>query len=248
MSTSPALPRHLAVIMDGNGRWAKQRQRPRTLGHRAGARAVRTIVEHCLERGIPALTLFAFSSENWNRPEDEVGALMRLFLRVLEAEVEELTRREVHLRFIGERSRFPEPIRQRMARAETIQLPAPKLVLTLAAGYGGRADITRAARHLAEQVEAGSLRAEQIDEASMAAAMSLADLPPPDLFIRTGGEQRISNFLLWQLAYTELWFTETLWPDLDEGVLDTAMTHFAGRERRFGLLPEQRGTPDIETQ
>ncbi|WP_397572161.1 polyprenyl diphosphate synthase [Silanimonas sp.] len=248
MSHPAALPRHLAVIMDGNGRWAKQRQRPRTLGHRAGARAVRTIVEYCLKRGIPALTLFAFSSENWNRPEDEVGALMRLFLRVLESEVEELARQQVHLRFIGDRSRFPEAIRARMAAAEAIRLPSPKLTLTLAAGYGGRADLAQAARRLAERVQAGTLRPEEIDEATFGDAMSLADLPPPDLFIRTGGEHRISNFLLWQLAYTELWFTDVLWPDLDDALLDAAMAEFAGRERRFGLISEQLPTPALEAR
>ncbi|GAB3734068.1 polyprenyl diphosphate synthase [Silanimonas algicola] len=248
MSPPAALPRHLAVIMDGNGRWAKQRQRPRTLGHRAGARAVRTIVEYCLKRGIPALTLFAFSSENWNRPEDEVGALMRLFLRVLESEVEELTRRQVHLRFIGDRSRFPEAIRTRMAAAEAIRLPSPTLTLTLAAGYGGRADVVQAARHLAERVQAGTLRPEQIDETTVGEAMSLAGLPAPDLFIRTGGEHRISNFLLWQLAYTELWFTDVLWPDLDDALLDAAMADFAGRERRFGLISEQLPTPALEAR
>ncbi len=225
--------------MDGNGRWAKQRQRPRTLGHRAGARAVRTVVEYCLKRGIGALTLFAFSSENWNRPEDEVGALMRLFLRVLESEVDELTRQKVRLRFIGDRSRFPEAIRLRMAAAERIVLPDAKLTLTLAAGYGGRADIARAAQKLAERVREGSLAPEQINEATLAEAMDLADLPPPDLFIRTGGEHRISNFLLWQLAYTELWFTDVLWPDLDDALLDNALADFAGRERRFGLISEQ---------
>jgi undecaprenyl diphosphate synthase len=248
MSANPALPRHLAVIMDGNGRWAKQRQRPRTLGHRAGARAVRTVVEYCLKRGIPALTLFAFSSENWNRPEDEVGALMRLFLRVLESEVEELTRQQVHLRFIGDRTRFPDAIRARMAAAERIRLAGPKLTLTLAAGYGGRADIAQAARALAERVQAGTLRPEQIDEAAMADAMSLADLPPPDLFIRTGGEHRISNFLLWQLAYTELWFTDVLWPDLDEALLDAALADFAGRERRFGRISEQLTDAALEAR
>lgn len=248
MSLPAALPRHLAVIMDGNGRWAKQRQRPRTLGHRAGARSVRTIVEYCLKRGIPALTLFAFSSENWNRPEDEVGALMRLFLRVLESEVDELTRQRVRLRFIGDRSRFPEAIRERMAAAEAIVLPAPSLTLTLAAGYGGRADIAMAARKLAARVQAGELRPEQIDETAMAEAISLADLPPPDLFIRTGGEHRISNFLLWQLAYTELWFTDVLWPDLDDALLDAAMDEFAGRERRFGLISEQLTAPALEAR
>ena len=248
MSANPALPQHLAVIMDGNGRWAKQRLRPRTIGHRAGARAVRTTVEYCLKRGIPALTLFAFSSENWNRPEDEVGALMRLFLRVLESEVEELTRQRVHLRFIGDRSRFPEAISSRMAVAERITLPDAKLTLTLAAGYGGRADITQAARVLAERVEAGTLRAADIDETTMAEAISLANLPSPDLFIRTGGEHRISNFLLWQLAYTELWFTDVLWPDLDEAVLDAALADFARRERRFGLISEQLADPAVEAR
>jgi undecaprenyl diphosphate synthase len=248
MSHVAALPRHLAVIMDGNGRWAKQRHRPRAIGHRAGARAVRTVVEYCLKRGIPVLTLFAFSSENWNRPEDEVGALMRLFLRVLESEVEELTRQQVHLRFIGDRSRFPEAIRERMAAAEGIRLPSPKLTLTLAAGYGGRADIAAAARRLAERVQAGTLRADEIDEQAVGAAISLADLPAPDLFIRTGGEHRISNFLLWQLAYTELWFTDVLWPDLDDAVLDAALADFAGRERRFGLVPEQLGRPALEAR
>lgn len=248
MSATPALPQHLAVIMDGNGRWAKQRSRPRVIGHRAGARAVRTVVEYCLKRGIPALTLFAFSSENWNRPEDEVGALMRLFLRVLESEVEELTRQQVHLRFVGDRARFPEAIRARMAAAETIRLAAPKLTLTLAAGYGGRADIAQAARRLAERVQAGTLRPEQIDEQAMGDAMSLADLPPPDLFIRTGGEHRISNFLLWQLAYTELWFTDVLWPDLDDALLDAALADFAGRERRFGRISEQLTEAAVEAR
>lgn len=248
MTAPAALPRHLAVIMDGNGRWAKQRQRPRTLGHRAGARAVRTVVEYCLGRGIPALTLFAFSSENWNRPEDEVGALMRLFLRLLESEVEELARQQVRLRFIGERARFPEAIRQRMAAAEAIALPAPRLTLTLAAGYGGRADIAQAARRLAERVQAGTLEPAQIDEASLGAAIDLADLPPPDLFIRTGGEHRISNFLLWQLAYTELWFTDVLWPDLDDALLDAAMADYARRERRFGLISEQLPAPALEAR
>ena len=246
MSTAAGLPQHLAVIMDGNGRWAKQRHRPRTLGHRAGARAVRTVVEYCLKHGIGSLTLFAFSSENWNRPEDEVGALMRLFLRVLESEVDELTRQQVHLRFIGDRTRFPEAIRQRMTAAERIHLPTPRLTLTLAAGYGGRADIADAARQLAERVAAGTLKPEEINEQRMAEALTLSDLPAPDLFIRTGGEHRISNFLLWQLAYTELWFTDVLWPDLDDTLLDQAMADFASRERRFGLISEQLHAPALE--
>ncbi|HLM52767.1 MAG TPA: polyprenyl diphosphate synthase, partial [Pseudoxanthomonas sp.] len=211
----PAVPRHLAVIMDGNGRWARRRMRPRIVGHRAGARAVNVCIDFCLERGVQALTLFAFSSENWGRPQEEVGALMKLFMGALEREVEELHRRGVRIRFIGERQRFNEAIRTRMLSAETLTADNTRLDLTVAASYGGRQDIAQAARALAADVAAGELRAEDIDEARMAARMALADLPPPDLFVRTGGDQRISNFLLWQLAYTELWFTETLWPELD---------------------------------
>lgn len=242
MSAPPApsrLPRHVAVIMDGNGRWAQRRNRPRTLGHRAGAKAVQVCVDYCLERGIGALTLFAFSSENWNRPEEEVGALMKLFLRMLESEVGELHRRGVRVAFIGDRSGFPEPIRQRMAEAEAVRPPGEKLVLTIAAGYGGRWDITQACRSLAVDVAAGKLDPAAIDEKLLDSRTSLAGLPPPDLFIRTGGDLRISNFLLWQLAYTELWFTETLWPDLDASVLDAAMAAFTDRERRFGLTSAQ---------
>jgi undecaprenyl diphosphate synthase len=205
------IPRHIAVIMDGNGRWAERRRRPRVIGHRAGARAVNLCVDYCLQHGIEALTLFAFSSENWGRPEDEVGALMKLFLNALEREVDELHRRGVRLRFIGERQRFPPDILTRMRDAETRTQGNRALHLTIAASYGGRQDIAHAARALAEEVAAGRLRPEQIDEAAVSRHMALADLPAPDLFIRTGGDHRISNFLLWQLAYTELWFTETLW-------------------------------------
>lgn len=229
-------PRHVAIIMDGNGRWALQRQRPRALGHRAGARAVNVCVDWCLRERIEALTLFAFSSENWNRPEEEVSALMQLFMRALEREVEELHRRGVRLRFIGERSRFSERLRGAMHAAEAMTAANRTLDLNIAAGYGGRWDITQAARRLASQVAAGTLSADAIDEARFAAELSLADLPAPDLFIRTGGEQRISNFLLWQLAYTELWFTEVLWPDVDDAVLARALQDFSARERRFGLL------------
>ncbi len=225
--------------MDGNGRWAQRRRRPRMIGHRAGARAVNLCIDFCLHRGIGALTLFAFSSENWGRPEEEVGALMKLFLNALEREVDELHRRDVRVRFIGERERFSAPIRERMAAAEALTAGNRSLHLNIAASYGGRQDIARAARELATEVAAGRLRAEDIDETTVAARMALADLPPPDLFIRTGGDHRVSNFLLWQLAYTELWFTETLWPDLDETLLQRALDDFAGRERRFGLTGEQ---------
>ncbi|KFN48324.1 hypothetical protein N790_06595 [Arenimonas malthae CC-JY-1] len=233
------LPRHLAVIMDGNGRWAQRRNRPRTLGHRAGAKAVQVCVDFCLSRGIEALTLFAFSSENWNRPEEEVGALMKLFLRMLDSEVGELNRRGVRVAFIGDRTGFPEAIRERMAQAEALRPADQKLVLTIAAGYGGRWDITQACRSLAADVAAGRLSPEDITETLLDSRIGLAGLPAPDLFIRTGGDLRISNFLLWQLAYTELWFTETLWPDLSDEVLDAALAAFADRERRFGLTSAQ---------
>ena len=233
------VPQHLAVIMDGNGRWAERRLRPRIIGHRAGARAVNVCIDFCLERGIRVLTLFAFSSENWGRPQEEVGALMKLFMGALDREVEELHRRGVRVRFIGERERFSAAIRERMQAAETQTAANTRLDLVIAASYGGRQDIAQAARALACDVSAGTLRAEDIDEAALAARMSLADLPAPDLFIRTGGDHRISNFLLWQLAYTELWFTDLLWPELDQATLQLALDDFAGRERRFGLTSAQ---------
>jgi undecaprenyl diphosphate synthase len=237
--SAPRTPRHIAIIMDGNGRWAQQRRRPRIIGHRAGARAVRTCVEFCLDRGIEALTLFAFSSENWNRPQEEVGGLMKLFLGALEREVDELNRLGARLRFIGERSRFEGALLARMQAAEALTARNARLQLNIAASYGGRQDIAQAARSLAMDVAAGRLRPEQVDEGAIGARVALADLPAPDLFIRTGGEIRISNFLLWQLAYTELWFTETLWPDVDAATLQRAIDDYAGRERRFGLTGAQ---------
>lgn len=236
---SAAVPRHIAIIMDGNGRWAQRRRRARVIGHRAGARAVNRTIDFCLEKGVSALTLFAFSSENWGRPQDEVDALMKLFLHALDREVEELQRRGVQVRFIGDRSRFAAPLRDRMAGAERSTAANSRLVLSIAASYGGRQDIASAARALAEDVAAGRLQPEQIDEALLSSRVALADLPAPDLFIRTGGDTRISNFLLWQLAYTELWFTETLWPEFDAGVLQQALDDYAGRERRFGLTSAQ---------
>jgi len=235
-------PRHLAVIMDGNGRWAERRNRPRSLGHRAGVRAVQVCLEFCLEEGIEALTLFAFSSENWNRPADEVGALMKLFLRMLDHEVDELHRRGARIGFIGDRGGFPETIRNKMAQAESLTAGNTAIRLNIAAGYGGRWDIAQAARALARAAVAGDIAVDAIDEAALARGLALADQPEPDLFIRTGGDVRISNFLLWQLAYTELWFTETLWPDLDRATLSRALDDFASRERRFGLTSAQVGT------
>ena len=236
--TAP-LPRHVAIIMDGNGRWAQQRFRPRVIGHRAGARAVNSCIDFCIARGIGALTLFAFSSENWGRTSQEIDALMKLFLGALEREVAELHRRGVRIRFIGERSRFAEAIRQRMANAEALTAGNQVLQLSIAASYGGRQDIAEAARALAREVAAGRLDPEAIDETLLGAHTALSDLPAPDLFIRTGGDFRISNFLLWQLAYTELWFTQTLWPDFDQDLFQQALDDYARRERRYGLTSAQ---------
>jgi undecaprenyl diphosphate synthase len=235
----PQMPRHIAIVMDGNGRWAKARMRPRTIGHRAGARAVNRCIDWCLANGVEALTLFAFSSENWQRPADEVGALMQLFMRALDRESDELARRGVRLRFIGAREAFSAELRRRMDHAEAVTAAGRALALNIAANYGGRWDIVQAARRLAEDASAGRLAAAAIDEHQLAARLSLAELPPPDLFIRTGGEHRISNFLLWQLAYSELYFTDTLWPDLDAATMDAAVADFASRERRFGMISEQ---------
>jgi len=234
-----SLPRHLAIIMDGNGRWAQRRRRPRVIGHRAGARAVNRTIDFCLEKGIQVLTLFAFSSENWARPQDEVDGLMKLFLHALDREVEELRRRGVQVRFIGDRTRFAPAIAERMAAAERQTEANTQLVLAIAASYGGRQDIVQAARALAHEVAAGRLSPDAIDESMLGSHVALADLPPPDLFIRTGGDTRVSNFLLWQLAYTELWFTETLWPEFDATVLQQALDDYAQRERRFGLTSAQ---------
>lgn len=244
--STTALPRHLAIIMDGNGRWAQRRRRPRVIGHRAGARAVSRTIDFCLDKGIQALTLFAFSSENWGRPAPEVDALMKLFLRALDREVENLRGRGVQIRFIGERSRFAAEIRERMAAAENATEHNQRLTLVIAASYGGRQDIALAARAIAEDVAAGRLSLDQVDEAEMARRVALADLPPPDLFIRSGGDTRVSNFLLWQLAYTELWFTEALWPEFDAHVLQQALDDYAQRERRFGLTSAQIATRAAE--
>jgi len=246
LMTSP-LPRHVAIIMDGNGRWAQQRFRPRVIGHRAGARAVNDCIDFCIERGIAALTLFAFSSENWGRPSGEVEALMKLFLGALEREVAELHRRGVRIRFIGERERFSAAISQRMHNAEAMTAGNQALQLSIAASYGGRQDIAHAARALAREVAAGRLDPEAIDQTLLGAHTALSELPPPDLFIRTGGDIRISNFLLWQLAYTELWFTDALWPDFDRTLFQQALDTYAQRERRYGLTSAQIADGQHET-
>jgi undecaprenyl diphosphate synthase len=239
MIATPAIPRHIAIVMDGNGRWAKARHRPRSFGHNAGRKAVREVVEGCLRQGVEALTLFAFSSENWRRPQDEVGALMELFVRALDKEVDELLQQGVRLRFIGDLAAFDEPLRKRMLTAMARTAGNDRLHMNVAVNYGGRWDIVHAARQAAAAVARGELRAEDIDEDALGGWTCLAELPPLDLFIRTGGECRVSNFLLWQLAYAELHFTDTLWPDFDQACLQRAIDDYASRERRFGRTGEQ---------
>lgn len=233
------LPRHVAIVMDGNGRWAQQRSLPRTAGHREGAKTVRRIVQACSERGIAVLTLFAFSSENWHRPRPEVEVLMNLFLTTLRGEIRRLDNANVQLRFIGEPAPFSPTLQDYIAKAQRRTAGNTGLTLVIAANYGGRWDIARAARRVSEEIVAGRLRSEDITPAVLHGYTCLSDLPEPDLFIRTAGEQRISNFLLWQLAYTELYFTDRLWPDFGTEDLDAACAAFAGRERRFGLTGEQ---------
>lgn len=233
------LPRHVAIVMDGNGRWARARGGLRADGHRAGVVPVRMVIEQCVQRGIGSLTLFAFSSENWARPRDEVMSLMSLFVESLEGEIAELCRNGVRLRFIGERGELDTRLRTSIVSSEQVTAGNSRLSLQIALSYGGRSDIVGAVRRLAQRVERHEMTAAQIDESVFAAALALAGLPDPDLFIRTGGEQRISNFLLWNLAYTELYFTDRLWPDFDVAAFEAALAHFAARQRRFGLTGEQ---------
>lgn len=231
-----AMPRHVAVIMDGNGRWAKKRFLPRVAGHVKGVELVREMVRACLERGIQHLTLFAFSSENWRRPQEEVSLLMQLFVKALEQEVEKLDRNGVRLRVIGDLSRFEPRLQDLIRQAEAKTAGNTRLDLTIAANYGGRWDIMQAInRMLANQPE----KSDGWQESDLEPHLSMNFAPEPDLFIRTGGEQRISNFLLWQLAYTELYFTPTLWPDFDTAEFDKAIASFQQRERRFGRTSEQ---------
>jgi undecaprenyl diphosphate synthase len=241
---SSPLPRHVAIVMDGNGRWARARGGMRADGHRAGVSPVRMVIEECVRRDIGALTLFAFSSENWRRPRDEVMSLMSLFVESLEAEIEELHRRGVRVRFIGEREELDARLKASMASSEQITAANTRLSLQIALSYGGRSDIVHAARRLALQVERHQLAAAQLDETTFGAALALGDVCDPDLFIRTGGEQRISNFLLWNLAYTELYFTDRLWPDFDAPAFEAALQHYAARQRRFGLSAEQLQAAD----
>ena len=228
--------------MDGNGRWAAKRALPRTAGHGMGVKSVKQIVENCTRRGVEVLTLFAFSSENWKRPREEVSMLMNRFLEALDNEVAELHKNGIRLRFVGQLEQLSAALRERMERAVQLTLKNTRMTLVVAVAYGGRWDIAAAARELALRCAAGAMQPDQIDEAAMGACVALADLPDPDLLIRTGGEQRISNFLLWNLAYTELYFCDTLWPDFGDAELGAAIDHFSGRQRRFGLAPGQAET------
>jgi undecaprenyl diphosphate synthase len=235
------LPRHIAIIMDGNGRWAKARGLPRQAGHKEGVEPVRMCIRECMKRKVEALTLFAFSSENWGRPSDEVGALMGLFVEALDREIDELHGNGVRLRFIGERDNFPVRLQTRMLAAEERTAGNASLQLQIAVGYGGRWDITSAAREIAARCVSGAMRPADITPAMLGMAMQLRDIPDPDLFIRTGGEKRISNFLLWNLAYTELYFCDELWPDFTEAGFNAALDFFAARTRRYGLTEAQVG-------
>jgi len=228
------VPRHVAIIMDGNGRWAKQRFLPRIAGHRRGVENVRSTVRGCIEKGVEFLTLFAFSSENWRRPADEVSLLMQLFTVALEHEIAKLHDAGVRFRAIGDLSQFDSRLQELIVKAETLTAGNPRLTLTVAANYGGRWDITQAVNRMT-----ASSPGSQYAESDISQHLAMAYAPEPDLFIRTGGEQRISNFLLWQLAYTEMYFTDTLWPDFDTTALDLALASFRNRERRFGQTSEQ---------
>lgn len=230
--TPAAVPHHIAIVMDGNGRWANRRLLPRVAGHRQGVDSLRRCIRACAQRGVRVLTVFAFSSENWNRPAEEVGALMELLATALAREVPELDRAGVRLHFVGDREGLKPKVREGLAAAEARTAGNGQLVLNVCFNYGGRWDIAQAARRLAE---AGT----PITEQSLNGALALAHVPDPDLLIRTGGEQRISNFLLWQAAYSELFFSDRLWPDFDEAALDEALAAYAGRERRFGKTSAQ---------
>lgn len=233
------VPRHIAIIMDGNGRWARKRLMPRFAGHKAGLESVRKTVKSCLQHEVEVLTLFAFSSENWRRPQEEVGLLMNLFMTALDREVKKLHEVGVKLHIIGDVSAFSPELQQRIVEAEALTRNNDKLILNVAVNYGGRWDIAEAARKLARRVANGEIDAEAITPELMSSEISLAEQPEPDLFIRTGGEKRISNFLLWQLAYTELYFSDELWPDFNESSFVAALESFAGRQRRFGRTGEQ---------
>jgi len=232
-------PKHIAIIMDGNGRWAKKKLMPRIIGHRAGVKTVRKVVEFCVQEKIEVLSLFAFSSENWRRPKKEVNMLMELFMGTLQSQVDKLDKNNIKLHIVGDKTAFSDVLQEKIASAEKQTKNNTGLNLVIAANYGGRWDITQAVRKVSEKVVAGELQVEDITESVINDHLTTASLPEPDLFIRSGGEERISNFLLWQLAYTEFYFTDTLWPDFNQNLLADAINSFKSRQRRFGHTGEQ---------
>lgn len=242
--TDNGAPRHIAIIMDGNGRWAKKRFMPRVMGHRAGVKTVKRLVKYCSDENIQVLSLFAFSSENWRRPPEEVSLLMKLFISTLSAEIKRLSLKEVRLICIGDKSAFPQELQTIITDSEILTQDNKGLTLVIAANYGGHWDITQATNQIITKIKAGILPDTEITEALIAEHLSTGNLPAPDLFIRTGGEERISNFLLWQLAYTEFYFTQTLWPDFSANLLQEAIDSFKGRQRRFGRTGDQIQSSD----
>lgn len=245
MSGKKRLPGHVAIIMDGNGRWAQQQGLPRLEGHRKGAESVRQAIDFCLENNLCALTVFAFSTENWKRPEAEVDFLLDTLLTTLEQEAQTLTEKQVRLRFVGDRQAFSKALIHKMQEVEKMTENNSALHLTIAANYGGRWDILQAAKHMAEQAMSGKISLDAVDESHFSQYFSLQDLPPLDLLIRTGGVTRISNFLLWDAAYSELHFSEVFWPDFGPEQFQLALDDFAGRERRYGLTGEQLQTEEV---
>ncbi len=238
-SNEAVLPQHIAVVMDGNGRWANKRHLPRVAGHKAGVNATRKIVENCAKKNIKVLTIFAFSSENWNRPKAEVSSIMALFVATISAEVKKLHKKNVCVKFIGDRSMFAEKLQNSINESEQLTKHNTGLRLNIAANYGGRNDIVDACKLLINEIQHNKITLQEVNENLLASFISLHDVPAPDLFIRTGGEQRISNFLIWQLAYTELYFLDTLWPDFSDEDFEVALSWFAGRQRRFGKTGQQ---------
>ena len=239
MSEQNSIPKHVAIVMDGNGRWAKKRFLPRTAGHREGVKTARKVIQTAGELGVKVLTLFAFSSENWQRPQNEVSTLMGLFFSALEQEVQSLAENGVCLQFIGDRSRFSDELQNKIIESEKLTASNDEFVLNIAANYGGRWDVVQAAKNVCARVIDKEIMLEEISESDFSRALSTHPQPDPDLFIRTAGEKRISNFLMWQLAYTELYFTDVLWPDFDDEQLQLAIEEYGTRKRKYGLTQEQ---------
>ncbi len=238
-------PKHIAIIMDGNGRWANKRKLPRIAGHRAGVKTLRKLIEHAVKTGLSVMTVYAFSTENWQRPEKEVDLLMELFMTALQSEVKDLHKNNVCLKFIGDKTAFANKLQEIINQSESLTSSNTGLCLNVAANYSGRWDITNAFQTIAKEIASNQLNVDDIDEDLIGNRVSLTEYSEPDLFIRTGGEQRISNYLLWQLAYTELYFTDVLWPDFDSEQLDNAIEWFTKRQRRFGKTSEQVEQDDI---